>query len=168
MKLIPLNVIRKSIFPNAPTHAMVDDEDYDHLMQWNWSAKKDKKTFYAARTTRIGEFPKTKHMSMQRQIMDVSDPKIFIDHADRNTVNNQRYNLRIATESQNNANRKSVGKSPYLGVYLHKGKYPTAKIRTKKGRVTIGSFKTEEEAAMAYDAAAKIHHGKFANLNFKD
>jgi len=44
MKLIPLT---KGKF------AMVDDEDYDFLMQWKWCAAKNRNTFYARRGVSI-------------------------------------------------------------------------------------------------------------------
>jgi hypothetical protein len=53
--------------------------------------------------------------------------------------------------------------SNYKGVYRTKWK---AYINTESGRINLGSFDTELGAAKAYDAAAKKHFGKFANLNF--
>ncbi|MGB8225740.1 MAG: AP2 domain-containing protein, partial [Sedimentisphaerales bacterium] len=83
-------------------------------------------------------------------------------------LDNRKSNLRLATRSQNNCNRKQKkGTSKYRGVCYNK--------RTKKWRAAIsfngmykhlGFFDSEEEAGRAYDEAAKIYHGEFASLNF--
>jgi hypothetical protein len=43
-----------------------------------------------------------------------------------------------------------------------------ATIIANKTKYRLGRFKTEIEAAKAYDDAAKIHHKQFAHLNFPD
>lgn len=118
---------------------------------------------------------------MHREILGLTDPKKeFVDHIDHNGLNNQRCNLRKCTKQQNNRNRNKVvtqrNTSQYKGVSIHiqynSTKEPTvswrAKIKsTNKKGTHIGLFKTEIEAATAYDNAAKIYHGEFAGLNFK-
>lgn len=148
--------------------AIIDDEDYEFLMQWKWYARMDLRTgaFYAERNSKSANSKRIK-ISMHRVISGVEDGKLFVDHIDRNTLNNCRYNLRIATRSQNLANRESHKKctSKYLGVCRYPHNKWQASIRKDRIRINLGIFKNEIDAALAYNNAAKIHHGEFANLN---
>lgn len=144
--------------------ALVDDEDFDTLSKWKWCAHyhKSGNVWYAER----GENGKT--VMMHRQLM-ANPHGMLVDHKDRNTLNNQKSNLRIATRSQNNANRKASKNnrtSKYLGVAFERDRRKwTARIRKDGVGYRVGHFSTEIEAAMAYNEAAIKMHGEFANLN---
>jgi hypothetical protein len=149
--------------------ALVDDTDYDYLMQWKWHTRFHKtKILYAGRTAwKDGKFSP---ILMHRIIMNVDDSKIQIDHKDHDGLNNQKYNLRICTRQQNlqNTSSRLNASSKYLGVSFDKktSKW-AAKICNNEKHLRLGSFFLEEDAARAYDAKAKELHGDFANLNFK-
>jgi len=101
---------------------------------------------------------------------------VQVDHIDGDGLNNRRENLRLCTRSQNTINRRPnrtiAGKLPlsdYKGVVQQREspKRPwIARIRCNGKRFTLGGYKTEVDAAMAYDAAARYLHGEFANTNF--
>lgn len=142
--------------------ALVDDDDYDYLMQWKWYANKHRNTFYAKR------FDPDGNIRMHRQLLNISDPKITIDHKDHNGLNNQRDNLRVCNSAQNAWN-KSVrpgGTSLYKGVSFHKkmGKYMAA-IRRGGSGYYLGYFESQEDAAIAYNKKAVELFGEFAHLN---
>jgi len=152
--------------------ALVDDEDFEYLNQFKWHAFKHRYTFYAAR--HIIMDGKYRKMRMHKDIMQNIPINRIIDHADRDGLNNQKYNLRICTLSQNSMNKKAAGKSIYLGVSFFTRKNKSinsvsivSQIRINGINKYLGSFKTEEDAARAYDKAAKEHHKNFANLNFR-
>lgn len=91
-------------------------------------------------------------------------PEGQIDHINGNRADNRIANLRLASPSQNGANRHRVrGSSLCLGVSKHKqsGRW-IAYIQKNKKRTYIGIFKTEKEAAAAYASAARRIHGEFA------
>ncbi len=89
-------------------------------------------------------------------------PKL-IDHKDRDQLNNRIGNLREATLSQNGCNRKPKGL--YLGVRQVKGGIWVSGIKINGNRKALGTFKTAEQAALAYNEMASKYHGEFANLN---
>ena len=90
-----------------------------------------------------------------------------IDHIDMNRANNSVSNLRRASVTDNNRNRvkQSNNTSGHKGVTFHKGtgKYH-AKICVNKRRISLGYFELAEQAAFAYQQAAKEHHGEFARF----
>lgn len=143
--------------------ALVDDEDFEFLNQFKWRAHKGKNTFYAVRSIK-------KDMEwMHRVILNISDSKIFADHRDHDGLNNQKYNLRTCSGSQNNANQvkqKKQTSSIYKGVYYCKitNKW-CAQIQKNSKTIVIGRFITEIEAATARNEKAIELFGEFANLN---
>jgi hypothetical protein len=89
------------------------------------------------------------------------------DHDNRNSLDNTRSNLRIATYAQNNANRSlsKVAKSGYRGVReIGFGKWAVDFYANSK-RVYLKPFDTKEDAARAFNEAALLHLGEFAVLN---
>jgi hypothetical protein len=89
-----------------------------------------------------------------------------IDHIDRNPRNNHVSNLRWATRSENNWNR--VWKSrPFVGVRERENRRGyIAVIHVNRKKRYLGSFLSADEAARAYDRAARELRGQFAQLNF--
>lgn len=92
---------------------------------------------------------------------------MHVDHANGDPLDNRRSNLRICTAYENNKNRKRNSKSStkYKGVNIHKyGRYK-ATIKCDKVEYFLGTFDAQEDAAYAYNEAAKRLHGEFALLN---
>jgi len=153
MKLIPLT---------RGQFAQVDDADFDWLNQWKWSAHWGRNKFYAAR------MENRKTLLMHRVILG-NLGCLDGEHKDGDGLNNQRWNLRPATRSQNSANRsKTVDNiSGFKGVCWDRfAKKWKAQIKRAGKMFHLGRFTSTEEAAKAYDAAALDLFGEFARLNF--
>lgn len=149
--------------------ALVDDEDYEYLNQWHWHLTG---ISYAARGTFKKGIAKT--VRMHNAIMNPPEGMV-VDHIDHNGLNNQRSNLRICSRKENRRNQRGFfnSKSIYKGVAFgidrrNKNEYTyiKAKIRFDGKVINLGNFKTEKDAAIAYDKAAMEHYGEFACLNF--
>jgi hypothetical protein len=95
-------------------------------------------------------------------------PAEQVDHKDLNRANNAWSNLREATNQTNmrNGSLRKDNKSGFKGVTWRPDHQRwRATIKTNGKQTHIGNFRTKEEAAAAYDAAAIEHFGEFANPN---
>jgi len=159
--------------------ALVDDEDYDCLNEHRWCAQKHvTKKFYVVRSSPRDSNVKRKHIYMHRVITNA--PKgMDVDHINGNPLDNRKDNLRVCTRQQNCMNRRqrSDNKSGYKGVrYMKKNKNMInersnpwrAQIMFNQDQVYLGNYKTEQEAARAYDQKAIELFGEFAQLNFPE
>lgn len=151
-------------------HAIVWESDYYWLMQWKWSARKNKCTgcFYAMRNSETLN-GKRKIIMMHREILGIEDDISHRgDHKNsRDTLDNRRSNLRIASSLQNarNARRRKDNTSGLKGVMFHKVMRKwVSYIQVERKRIRLGYFETKELAYLAYCAAAVKYFGEFACL----
>ena len=146
--------------------AFIDDEDFERVNAFKWCVRIKSNTQYAIRGVSIGG-RKTKTITMHQFITN-SGIGFVTDHIDRNGLNNQKYNLRVCTQSQNCMNRKTnYGSSIYKGVNFNKRLQKwVSYIRFDKKLIHLGCFEDEKIAAKTYDLAAIKYFGEFANINF--
>ncbi len=162
MKIIPLT---------RGKYAMVDDEDYDRLMEhsWAWVPSTESKSGsgYAVRkgNKRRGE-PRT--VQMHREILRCQKG-IMVDHINQNGLDNRKENLRFANVQQNSFNRPKPimdCTSVYKGVLQRKNDSKwTARIKFNGRHVELGKYKREEGAAAAYNFASRIFFGRYRHEN---
>ena len=176
-------------------YALVDDEDYERIVETKDKRGKPKK-WYCHNNNSSSDYAmsSSRRDSIHRLVM--GNPRgMFVDHINGDTLDNRKENLRVCTRSQNSQNQrlKSHSKSGYKGV--HERAYPqrrkyvskkTGKVRhyeymqKKRFQAYIGSgipntpsiklgyYATAEEAAEVRDKKALEIHGDFARLNFPD
>jgi hypothetical protein len=143
---------------------LVDNEDV-HLLDGNLYVDRDhnKNTCYVKK--RIDG----SNVRLHRLIMGVEDSTLVVDHINRNGLDNRRSNLRIVTSQENRFNSRKThtlkNTSIYKGVQKRRNKW-IARIGINRGRLFLGYFNTEEEAAKAYDKKALELYGDKAYTNF--
>ncbi len=161
-------------------YAWVDQEDREFL-KYNWHAKsagtKKIPHYYAFRTWSMGKARGEYylHNEVWEKMMGAALPRGFlVDHINGDKLDNRKSNLRLATRSDNEANKQKrrthAGKatsSRYKGVskMKNRNKCWKATITREKRQMSLGVYYTEEEAAKAYNKAALEHFGEFAVLN---
>jgi hypothetical protein len=92
-----------------------------------------------------------------------------IDHANRNTLDNRRSNLRHVSRSANNRNReRTSSRSSYFGVcfHPHSGLW-RAYVNVGGKQISGGYFRRPDEAAKARDSLCRERGLITARLNFE-
>ena len=137
--------------------------DYDKLLtQEKWSIDSKGYPYF----TDYSNGKKT--VKLHNFIYENIPKEYVVDHVNGNTLDNRRENLRLATSSENNANRKSKGgTSLYKGVSKDNSRDKwISSIQVNHKTKHIGRFDDEIDAAKAYDMACYKYYGEFAKLNF--
>lgn len=150
--------------------AIVDEIDAD-LAEFNWNAMtKGNGYVYASRGIRSCENGQRQlhRMVFERMLNRKIEDTDLVDHINRNTLDNTRINLRLATKSQNGANSKKHfgGKSAYKGVFFcnsSKRNPWKAQIMVNRRLIYLGVFPTPELAHEAYCKAGRELQGEFFN-----
>ena len=177
MKTVPLGGKKA-----AGRVALVDDEDYDLVMQYRWHVHEQRNTEgvttsgpYAVTTIPIppGDMQAKRwpcgkvaqrRVLMHQLIAGYKGP----DHSNGNGLDNRRANLRPATVTQNSANQRPRRgtSSRYKGVrWCKKSRKWRAGIKVNGRERHLGLFTSEEDAARAYNEAALGAWGEYAYLN---
>lgn len=148
--------------PKVPlTHgkfALVDDADHELVSAFPWRAVRVRHTWYAE------TYVKGAREYLHRFLLCAA-PGQRVDHRNGDGLDCRRRNLRPVTNALNQANRRRAwSASKYKGV-TRRGERWRAYI-TIAGRFrSLGSHATAEEAARAYDRAAREAFGEFACTN---
>lgn len=146
---------------NWPTSMKIDVDDWCNIYikkKWRcWKSKSN--SFYIKQIN----YP---YKDLHRFILKTN---LEVDHINGDTLDNRRCNLRSVTRQQNLMNQKKQTRkttSKYKGVSFNKTNNKwSARITLNRKLMCLGSFKTEEIAAEAYNAAAKRLFGEYAKLN---
>jgi hypothetical protein len=132
-------------------HALVDPEDYARLAGFKWRLNG------RGYVIRSGD-----NAYLHRVVLGLEPgDRRFADHINGNMVDNRKSNLRVVTPAESAQNRRFTvgrGTSRFRGVSWHEH---TRKWRARAGRVYLGIFDDEREAA---DVAARYRaeHMPFA------
>lgn len=138
-----------------------DLADEERLLKHFWAITYSAKDSFPVVYTTI----EGKLVQIHRFILNVQESIVFVDHRDGNRLDNRRKNLRLCNNQQNCMNQKPRLGRKYKGTAkLPSGMY-RARVTLNGKHLHLGTFITEELAALAYNEAAIEYYGEFARLN---
>lgn len=140
---------------------LIDSADVELVSSLSWRVNKDGYLAHYDHNT-------VRETLLHRMLMGVKDPRVYIDHINRDRLDYRRCNLRTVSPSQNSANHGifRTNKTGYTGVYFSRvsGRYEV-KVGYNNRRILLGSTRAEEELpllAQMYNIGARFFFGDFA------
>jgi hypothetical protein len=143
---------------------IVDDDDYEYLNQFKWRAQG---LVYAVRDDFSNGRANRKQIYMHREITGAKKGEV-VDHLNHQTLDNRKSNIRVCSQTFNNANHRmrTDNTSGYKGVYWNKrDKKWTAQINFKGKNRNLGNFDSKNDAARMYNFWALDLFGEHALVN---
>lgn len=135
-------------------HALVSECDAERVLKFVWCLNDNGYAWRNSATAR------PKHIYLHRFLMDCQPGDgMYVDHINRDRLDNRRTNLRIVTPAQSRQNTPAIGgSSPHRGVHWDsdRGKW-TAQAQLADRMHQIGRFDSEDEAARAISAWRIAH-----------
>lgn len=161
--------------------AKLDEWLVDHplVADYRWSFKKPDKKSKTGRARRFEGTNPRQCIYLSRVVWEIANGPVpngmTVDHRNLDSLDDRTENLRLASQAEQNRNqgKKTVcfATSLYKGVRLHS----YGSVNAKHFHATIspedypscclGYYRTQEEAALAYNCAAELRYLEFANLN---
>lgn len=142
---------------NTGSEFYFDMEDYDKIKDYTWNEHILTNGYHALESWHH----KTKKIIRMHYLLVGKN----YDHADRNPLNNRRYNLRNATTTENAQNRtkQKSNTSGIVGVEWRKDHNKWyANISVNKNRIWLGSFGNKDDAIRARLNAEAKYFGEYA------
>lgn len=142
---------------NTNSKFYFDMEDYQTIKNYTWNEHIMKSGYHALEAW---DSMTKKIIRMHYLLVGKS-----YDHADRNPLNNRRYNLREATliENAQNHTKQKSNTSGIIGVEWRKRNNKwCANITINKNRIWLGYFKDKKDAIIARLQAEDKYFGVFA------
>lgn len=158
--------IMEIFFKNGKS-TLIDDKDYALYQTRKWSCCKDVRSGNYYVTTQVKVAPgKYRKMGLGEFLIGPAPEGKQLDHANRISTDNRRCNLRHCTRQQNLMNRgKRKGTAfKFKGIKWSYAGY-SAQIVFNSINHYLGTFKTQDESANAYNEAAIKFFGEYAALN---
>lgn len=157
---------------------LFDTEDYDLIKQYTWMVNSNNNDYQWVASHNIPKDNNMRNFTSKRLVMsrlimlngrdDCNDLSIHIDHINNNPCDNRKCNLRFATRSTNEMNKKlrSNNKSGFTGVTwkenIHKW---TAQITINGSHIHLGLFTSKEDAIKARIEAEQKYFGEYSYNN---
>ena len=149
--------------------AIVDESDYEWLMQWKWFAHYAPNTrgYYAWRGAKVNGKQITIHMHRVILGLEREDPR-HGDHKNKCGIDNRRKNLRPADDDENaqNARTRKDNTSGCKNINWHKLQRAwQVAFQYKKTQKHVGYFKDFEKARAALIEAVQALHSEFTSFD---
>lgn len=162
--------------------ALVDDEDAEQLSRHHWYLTETRLKNGVARYAHSMMYTggsRRRPVSMHRFLIGTVSGKLHIDHINGDGLDNRRSNLRVCTPRQNAENKQRYMRArrdagAFVGVYQDKSSglwvaeiHAGAEMPSgQRKKVSLKCWSTPDDAARAYDRAARHFFGNGAPLNF--